>query len=162
MHFCGFSQHSFFFLSIQGVITWGVIKFMNANLKLKAVYKKKCTAAKASSPGPSQIFFSQQWRKIGRRPGIKTTSRTGNGRLGLYRSFDPRPSPNFSPRPRDKIWVEPGYEAKAATEKNYLGTRRVTQHSSVSVVRCLRFVPVDIGVQVNGARAPRQALLLVW
>ena len=37
----------------------------------------------ASSPGPSHIYFiSLPWRKIGRRPGIKTTSRTGNGRLG--------------------------------------------------------------------------------
>ena len=29
-------------------------------------------------------FISQPWRKIGRRPGIKTTSRTGNGGLGQY------------------------------------------------------------------------------
>ena len=64
-------------------------------------------------------FISQLWRKIRRRPGIKTTSRTGNGGLGQYitwtrfvlteftisgpwRSFVPRPSPNFSPWLRDK------------------------------------------------------------
>ena len=29
-------------------------------------------------------FISQPWRKIGRRPGSKTTSRTGNGGLGQY------------------------------------------------------------------------------
>ena len=38
----------------------------------------------ASSPGPSQIFILQPWRKIGRRPGIKTTSQTGNGGFGQY------------------------------------------------------------------------------
>ena len=65
---------------------------------------------------PLPGFISQLWRKIRRRPGIKTTSRTGNGGLGQYimwthfvltestisGSFDPRPSPNFSPRLRDK------------------------------------------------------------
>ena len=79
-------------------------------------------------PRPLQDFISQPWRKIGRRPGIKTTSRTGNGGLGQYimwtrfvltkstisgpwRSFDPMPSPDFSPRLRDKIWEGPGDEA---------------------------------------------------
>ena len=33
-------------------------------------------------PRPLPDFISQLWRKIGRRPGIKTTSRTGNGGLG--------------------------------------------------------------------------------
>ena len=33
-------------------------------------------------PRPHPDFISQPWRKIGRRPGIKTTSRTGNGGLG--------------------------------------------------------------------------------
>ena len=32
-------------------------------------------------PRPLPDFISQPWRKIGRRPGIKTTSRTGNGGL---------------------------------------------------------------------------------
>ena len=33
-------------------------------------------------PRPLPDFISQQWRKIGRRPGTNTTSRTGNGGLG--------------------------------------------------------------------------------
>ena len=33
-------------------------------------------------PRPLPDFFSQPWRKIRRKPGIKTTSRTGNGGLG--------------------------------------------------------------------------------
>ena len=72
-------------------------------------------------PRPLPDFISQQWRKIGWRPGIKTASQTGNGGLGWYkpspryiltkstisgpwRSLHPRSSPNFSPRLRDKIW----------------------------------------------------------
>ena len=35
-------------------------------------------------PRPLPDFISQPWRKIGRRPGSKTTSRTGNGGLGQY------------------------------------------------------------------------------
>ena len=78
-------------------------------------------------PRPLPDFISQPWRKIGRRPGIKTASWTGNGGLGLcvtwtrfvltestisgpWRSYDPRP-PDFSPRLRDKIWEWPGDEA---------------------------------------------------
>ena len=70
-------------------------------------------------PRPLQYFISQPWKKIRRRPGINTTSWTGNGGLGQYimwtwfvltestisgpwRSFDPRPSPNFSLWLRDK------------------------------------------------------------
>ena len=49
-------------------------------------------------PRPLPDFISQPWRKIGRRPGIKTTSRTGNGGLGL----------------QDKIWEWPGDEARSA------------------------------------------------
>ena len=80
-------------------------------------------------PRPLPDFISQPWRKIGRRPGIKTTSQTGNGGLGWYvtwtrfvltkftisdpwRTFDPRPSPDFSPRLRNKIWEWPGDEAR--------------------------------------------------
>ena len=33
-------------------------------------------------PRPLPDFILQPWRKIGRRSGIKTTSRTGNGGLG--------------------------------------------------------------------------------
>ena len=33
-------------------------------------------------PRPLPDFISQPWRKIGRRPGAITTSRTGNGGLG--------------------------------------------------------------------------------
>ena len=75
-------------------------------------------------PRPLPDFISQLWRKVGRRPGIKTTSRTENYaklRHGLemvpvrdvvLRSFDPRPSPDFSAQLRDKIWEWPGDEAK--------------------------------------------------
>ena len=80
-------------------------------------------------PRPLPDFISQPWKKIGRRPGIKTTSRTGNGGLGQYvtwtrfvltestifgpwRSFDPSPSPEFSQRLRDKIWEGPGDESR--------------------------------------------------
>ena len=35
-------------------------------------------------PRPLPDFISQPWRKIGRRPGSKTTSRTGSGELGQY------------------------------------------------------------------------------
>ena len=41
-------------------------------------------AKRSLVPRPHPDFISQPWRKIGRRPGIKTTSRTGNGGLGLY------------------------------------------------------------------------------
>ena len=41
-------------------------------------------------PRPLPDFFSQPWKKIGRRSGIKTKSRTGNGGLGLY-----KPSPRY-------------------------------------------------------------------
>ena len=34
-------------------------------------------------PRPLPDFILQLWRKIGRRPGIKTTSRIGNGGLGF-------------------------------------------------------------------------------
>ena len=71
-------------------------------------WKHQCSLV----PRPLPDFISQPWR---RRPGIKTTSRTGNGGLGYYkpspryvlmestisgpwRSFDPRPSPDFSPQ----------------------------------------------------------------
>ena len=73
-------------------------------------------------------FILQPWRKIGRRPGIKTMSRTGHGGPGQYvawtrfvltestisgpwHRFDPRPSPDFSPQLRDKIWEGPGDKA---------------------------------------------------
>ena len=35
-------------------------------------------------PRPLPDFISQPWRKIGRRPGTNTTSRTGNGGLDSY------------------------------------------------------------------------------
>ena len=35
-------------------------------------------------PRPLPDFISQLWRKIGRRPGTNTTSRTGNGGLDSY------------------------------------------------------------------------------
>ena len=35
-------------------------------------------------PSPLPDFISQLWRKIGRRPGTSTTSRTGNGGLDSY------------------------------------------------------------------------------
>ena len=35
-------------------------------------------------PRPLPDFVSQPWRKIGRRPGTNTTSRTGNGGLDSY------------------------------------------------------------------------------
>ena len=41
-------------------------------------------------PRPLPDYISQPWRKIGRRPGIKTMSRTGNGGLGQY-----KPSPRY-------------------------------------------------------------------
>ena len=83
-------------------------------------------------PRPLLDFILQPWRKIGRRPGIKTTSRTGNGGLGQYVtwtrfvltkstisgpwcSFDPRSSPDFSPRLQDNIWEGPGNEATYIT-----------------------------------------------
>ena len=40
-------------------------------------------------------------------------------------------------------------KCKAGTEKSYLGTRRVTQHSLDPVIRCLRFVPAHIGVAIG-------------
>ena len=48
---------------------------------------------------PLPDFISQLWRKIGRKPGSKTVSRTGNGGLGLYK-LSPRyvlykPSPRY-------------------------------------------------------------------
>ena len=41
----------------------------------------KCTMP-SLVPRPLPDFISQPWRKIGRRPGTITTSRTGNGGLG--------------------------------------------------------------------------------
>ena len=43
--------------------------------------KKHCRQL-ASSPGHLPDFISQPWRKIRRRPRIKSMSRTGNGGLG--------------------------------------------------------------------------------
>ena len=60
-------------------------------------------------PRPLPDFISQPWRKIGRRPGIIATSRTGNGGLGYY-----KPIPPFPVRLQDKIWEWPGYEATNA------------------------------------------------
>ena len=73
-------------------------------------------------PRPLPDFNSQPWRKIGRRPGIKTTQNYVTDRKWWIRlvhnvesvctSFDPRPSPDFSQRLRDKIWEWPGDEAR--------------------------------------------------
>ena len=49
-------------------------------------------------PRPHPDFISQPWRKIGRRPGIKTTLQPRNGGFGLYVTC---------PRLRDKIWEWP-------------------------------------------------------
>ena len=101
-------------------------------------------------PRPLPDFISQLWRKIGRKigrkPGSKTVSQTGNGGLGLYkpspryvlykpspryvltestisgpwRSFAPRPSPDFSPQLRNKIWEGPGDEATSLGGKFWI------------------------------------------
>ena len=74
-------------------------------------------------PRPLPDFISQAWRKIRRRPGIKTTQNYVTDRKWWFvltestisvpwRSFDPRLSPDFSPRLWDKIWEWPGDEAK--------------------------------------------------
>ena len=46
-------------------------------------------------PRPLPDFISQPWRKIGRRPGIKTMSQTGNGGLGstnrVHVTYQPSP-----------------------------------------------------------------------
>ena len=94
-------------------------------------------------PRPLPNFFSQSWRKIGRRPGVKTTSRTGSSGLSQYVmwtwfvltestisgpwcSFDPRPSPDFSPQLQDKIWEGSGDEATILGYSKLVN--RLTQH----------------------------------
>ena len=47
--------------------------------RFKISHVRICSSL-VSRPHPG--FISQPWRKIGRRPEIKTTSRTGNGGLG--------------------------------------------------------------------------------
>ena len=47
--------------------------------RFKISHVRICSSL-VSRPHPG--FISQPWRKIGRRPGIKTTSQTGNGGLG--------------------------------------------------------------------------------
>ena len=61
-------------------------------------------------PRPHPDFISQSWRKIGRRPGIKTTSQMDSVSTNrVHVTY--WPSPDFSPRLRDKIWEGPGDEA---------------------------------------------------
>ena len=71
-------------------------------------------------------WSKRQIQQIRRRPGIIATSRAGNGGLGLISTWqfvltdstvsglwcsnDLRPSPDFSPQLRDKIWEWPGEE----------------------------------------------------
>ena len=85
-------------------------------------------------PRPLPDFISQPWRKIGRKPGIKTMSQTvfvltdwkwwtrfvltQSTISGLWRSFDPRPSHDFSPRLWEKIWEWPGEEANSNGSMN--------------------------------------------
>ena len=79
-------------------------------------------------PRPLPDISSQPWRKIGRRPGsllhhgpkwwtqlvcnvdLVCTNRVHHFRPMTYN--DPRPSPDFSPQLRDKIWEWPGDKAR--------------------------------------------------
>ena len=76
----------------------------------------------ASSPGPSQILSRSRvwwdqncvtdrkwWTRLVRNVDSVCTNRVHYFRSVTY--FDPRPSPDFSPRLRDKIWEWPGNEA---------------------------------------------------
>ena len=88
---------------------------------VKTHFTYKCSLV----PRPLPDFISQPWRKTGWSPGIigicilYFTDRkwwtqfvlTESTISGAWRSNDPRPSPDFSPRLRDKIWEWPGDEA---------------------------------------------------
>ena len=50
----------------------------------KDQYRAKMMVSTSLVPRPLPDFISQLWRKIGRRPGTNTTSRTGNGGLNSY------------------------------------------------------------------------------
>ena len=52
------------------------LQFLNSTFMTSSL---KCLV-----PRPLPDFISQLWRKIGRRPGTITTSRTGNGGLDSY------------------------------------------------------------------------------
>ena len=53
-------------------------------LSMRTQLEQKHRNGSSFVPRPLPDFISQPWRKFGRRPGIKTTSRTRNGGLGQY------------------------------------------------------------------------------
>ena len=71
------------------------------------------------SPGHFQILFRSHGEKLGEGlgsplchgPEMVDSVLTESTISGPWRSSDLRPSPNFSPRLRDKIWKWPGDEA---------------------------------------------------
>jgi len=85
-----------------------------------AVHKLLVTHASkllASSPGHSQILSCSRGEKSGEGLGSKLRHGPENrvhhlrSISGLWCSFAPRPSPDFSPWLQDKIWKWPGDEA---------------------------------------------------
>ena len=101
--FCHFAQRKINFLFLHFVVQSGWLRKTQVNLSpLSLRFAKRNQNIRYSNylyacaelvpmqlpislvPRPLPDFISQPWRKIGRRPGIKTTSRTGNGGLGLY------------------------------------------------------------------------------
>ena len=91
----------------------------------------------------------------------ETESTLGNNRVHhfrLWRSFDPRTSPNFSPWLRDKIWVGPGDEATKHT--------LVQVSRTDSTLRCSHFY--SSGCTVNCLHImyklprPRLIIMLTW
>ena len=62
-------------VQFQGTVGFALLSFASQTiLSLKVSLVQR----------PLPDFISQPWRKIARRPEIKTTSRTGNGGLGQY------------------------------------------------------------------------------
>ena len=80
-----------------------------------------CTSRLASSPVPSQILSHSREEKSGEGLGSKLchgpemvdSVSTNWVHVTYWRSFDPRPSPGFSPQLRDQIWERPGDEASS-------------------------------------------------
>ena len=107
-------------------------------------------AAVASSPGHSQVFSwaveknrekawdqnyvtdRKWWTRLVRN--VTRFVLTESTVSGPWRSFDPRPSPDFSPRLRDKIWEWPGNEAMAAAVIPSLSSRMGCGHTRQSAL----------------------------
>ena len=72
----------------------------------------RCGLSLASSPGHYSDLSHSRGEELGEALGSLLRHRLEMVDSGPWHSNDPRPSPNFSPCLRDKIWEWPGDEAR--------------------------------------------------